>query len=137
MYDNLAIIAIFALAFSAIAGRVERSWVTGPMFYIFFGLIAGPVGAGLHPPTCGAVELRVVADLTLALVLFIDAANADLKTLRTYVTIPRRMLLVGLPICIALGTWVGTLVFPTVSLFELCLLATMLARRRMRPSARA
>jgi len=35
MYDNLAIIAIFALAFSAFAGRVERSWVTGPMVYIF------------------------------------------------------------------------------------------------------
>ena len=48
MYDNLAIIAIFALAFSAIAGRVERSWVTGPMVYIFFGLIVGPVGLGWY-----------------------------------------------------------------------------------------
>ena len=127
MYNNLAIIAIFAFAFSAIAGRVERSWVTGPMFYIFFGLIVGPVGLGFIHLRVGAVELRVIADLTLALVLFIDAANADLKTLRTHATIPRRMLLVGLPICIALGAWVGTLVFPTVSLLELCLLATMLA----------
>ena len=127
MYDNLAIIAIFALAFSAIAGRVERSWLTGPIIYIFFGLIAGPVGLGFIDLNVDAVELRVVADLTLALVLFIDAANADLKTLRTYATLPRRMLLLGLPICIALGALVGTLVFPTVSLFELCLLATMLA----------
>ena len=85
------------------------------------------MGLGLLDLGVDAVELRVVADLALALVLFIDAANADLKTLRTYVTIPRRMLLLGLPICIALGTWVGTLVFPTVSLLELCLLATMLA----------
>ena len=97
MYDNLAIIAIFALAFSAIAGRVERSWLTGPMVYVFFGLIVGPVGLGFIHLNVGAVELRVVADLTLALVLFIDAANADLKTLRTHATLPRRMLLVGLP----------------------------------------
>ena len=74
-----------------------------------------------------AVELRVVADLALALVLFIDAANADLKTLRSHAMIPRRMLLVGLPICIALGAFLGTLIFPDVPLFELCLLATMLA----------
>jgi NhaP-type Na+/H+ or K+/H+ antiporter len=74
---------------------VERSWLTGPMVYVFFGLIAGPVGLGLIHLRVGAPEFRVVADLTLALVLFIDAANADLNTLRTYATIPRRMLLVG------------------------------------------
>ena len=50
------------------------------MFYIFFGLIVGPVGLGFIHLRVGAVELRVIADLTLALVLFIDAANADLTT---------------------------------------------------------
>jgi NhaP-type Na+/H+ or K+/H+ antiporter len=79
MYNNLATLAIFAFAFSAIAGRVERGWVTGPIIYIFFGLIAGPVGLGFIDLNVDAVELRVIADLTLALVLFIDAANADLK----------------------------------------------------------
>jgi len=74
-----------------------------------------------------AVELRVIADLTLALVLFIDAANANLKTLATHAVIPRRMLLIGLPLCIVLGVAMGRLVFPDVALFELCLLATMLA----------
>ncbi len=103
MYNDLATLAIFAFVFSAIAGRVERSWVTGPIIFIGFGLIAGPVGLGFIDLDVDAVELRVIADLTLALVLFIDAANADLKTLRSHATIPRRMLLLGLPICIALG----------------------------------
>jgi NhaP-type Na+/H+ or K+/H+ antiporter len=39
----------------------------------------------------------------------------------------RRMLLIGLPLCIALGIGLGVLVFPDVSFFELCILATMLA----------
>jgi NhaP-type Na+/H+ or K+/H+ antiporter len=95
--------------------------------YIFFGLIAGPVGLGFIDLDIHAVELRVVADLALALVLFIDAANADLKILRSHATIPRRMLLLGLPVCIALGAGVGILVFPDVPVFELCLLATILA----------
>ena len=42
MYDNLAILAAFAFLFSAIAGRVERSAVTGPMIYVFFGLLERP-----------------------------------------------------------------------------------------------
>ena len=127
MYNNLAVLAIFAFLFSAIAGRVERSVITGPMVYIFFGLLAGPLGFGFLHMDVNAIEMRVIADLTLALVLFLDAANADLKTLRTHAAIPQRMLGIGLPLCIALGAYIGTLVFPDVSLWEVCILATMLA----------
>jgi NhaP-type Na+/H+ or K+/H+ antiporter len=118
---------LFAFVFSVIAGRVERSAVSGPIIFIAFGLIAGPVGLGLLDMDVKAVELRVVADLTLALVLFIDAANADLATLRTHATIPRRMLLIGLPLCIALGVGTGLVIFPDISFYEICILATMLA----------
>ena len=79
MYDNLAILAAFAFLFSAIAGRVERSVITGPTIYVLFGLLAGPVVFGIIELDVQAVEIRVIADLTLALVLFIDAANADLS----------------------------------------------------------
>jgi NhaP-type Na+/H+ or K+/H+ antiporter len=118
---------LFAFVYSVIAGRVERSAVSGPIIFIAFGLIAGPVGLGLLDMDVTAVELRVVADLTLALVLFIDAANADLATLRTHATIPRRMLLIGLPLCIVLGVGVGVVIFPDISFYEICILATMLA----------
>lgn len=127
MYENVAIMVLFAFAFSVIAGKVERSAISGPMVFIGFGLIAGPYGFGVLDMDVQNVELRVVADLTLALVLFIDAANADLKTLRTHATIPRRMLLIGLPLCIALGVGLGVVIFPDISIYELCLLATMLA----------
>jgi len=127
MYSNVAVMVLFAFVFSVIAGRVERSAVSGPIIFIAFGLIAGPVGLGLLDMDVKAVELRVVADLTLALVLFIDAANADLATLRTHATIPRRMLLIGLPLCIALGVGTGLVIFPDISFYEICILATMLA----------
>ena len=127
MYENLATLVVFAFIFSVVAGRIERSTITGPMVFIAFGVIAGPVGLGFLNLEVTNVELRVVADLTLALVLFIDAANADLSTLRSHARIPRRMLLIGLPLCIALGAGVGMVVFPDISLFELCILATMLA----------
>ncbi|MDX2350425.1 MAG: cation:proton antiporter [Porticoccus sp.] len=127
MYENLATLAIFAFAFSVIAGRIERSTISGPIIFILFGLVAGPLGFGLLALEVNAVELRVVADLTLALVLFIDASNADLSVLRLHSVIPKRMLTIALPLCIAMGIGLGMLVFPDVALFELCILATMLA----------
>jgi len=127
MYDNLAILAAFAFLFSAIAGRIERSAITGPIIYVLFGLLAGPMVFGVLKMDVQAVELRVIADLTLALVLFIDAANADLSTLRTHAIIPRRMLLIGLPLAIVLGIAAGRVIFPDLGFYEVCLLATMLA----------
>jgi NhaP-type Na+/H+ or K+/H+ antiporter len=127
MYDNLAILAAFAFLFSAIAGRNERSAVTGPMIYVLLGLLAGPMVFGVLKLDVQAVELRVIADLTLALVLFIDAANANLSTLRTHAIIPRRMLLIGLPLAIAMGIGAGVVIFPDLGFYEVCLLATMLA----------
>jgi len=127
VYDNLAILAAFAFLFSVIAGRIERSAITGPMIYVVFGLLAGPMVFGFLKMDVQAVELRVIADLTLALVLFIDAANADLSTLRTHAIIPRRMLLIGLPLAIALGIGAGWVIFPELGFYEVCLLATMLA----------
>ncbi len=127
MYENLVSLAILAFAFSVVSGRIERSIITGPMIFIAFGLVAGPVGLGFLNIEVKTLELRVIADLTLALVLFIDAANADRVILRSHARIPLRLLLIGLPLCIALGVGVGMVVFPHIALIELCILATMLA----------
>ena len=127
MYENLASLAILAFIFSVVSGRIERSIITGPMIFLAFGLVAGPFGLGFINIDVKAVELRIIADLTLALVLFIDAANADLVTLRSHARIPLRMLLIGLPLCIALGAGVGMVVFPHIAFLEVCILATMLA----------
>jgi NhaP-type Na+/H+ or K+/H+ antiporter len=127
VYESLAIVAAFAFVYSAIAGRIERSMLTGPIIFIAFGLLCGPSGIGILDINVDQIELRVVADITLALVLFIDAANADLSILRTNIKIPRRMLLVGMPLAILLGVVFGLYLFPDVSLFELCVLATILA----------
>ena len=44
MYAQLAIVAAFVFAFSLIAGRVDRSPLSGPMIYVAFGLVMGPGG---------------------------------------------------------------------------------------------
>jgi len=127
MYEIGAVLGLFLLGYSAIAGRVERSWITGPMVFTAAGFILGPSALGLLRLDLAAVDLRVLAEATLAMVLFTDAANADLRVLRRAVGLPVRLLLIGLPLTILLGLAIARLVFPGLQLLELALLAAMLA----------
>jgi NhaP-type Na+/H+ or K+/H+ antiporter len=61
------------------------------------------------------------------MVLFTDAAGADMGVLRKAKALPIRLLLIGLPLTILLGFGVGVLLVEKLSLFEVALLATMLA----------
>ncbi len=127
MYENLAVIAIFAFVYSAIAGRMEKTIISGPIVFLGFGMAFGPLGLGVLDLDVGSADLRILADLTLALILFIDASNADMSVLKRHRKVPQRMLAIGLPLIILLGFGVGVLIFDELTFFELAILATMLA----------
>jgi NhaP-type Na+/H+ or K+/H+ antiporter len=127
MYIELAVLALFIFCYSLVAGRVERAAASGPIVFVIAGLLMGPLGLGWFDGDVSNTELRVLADLTLALILFIDAANADLAILKRQFRIPSRMLLFGLPGVIFLGTIIAALLFDTLSLFEAAILGTVLA----------
>ncbi len=127
MYDELAILALFIFLYSLIAGRIERSAVSGPIVLVAAGILMGPVAVGWFEGGEIREELRLLADLTLALILFVDAANADLAVLKKRYQIPLRMLLLGLPGVIALGFGLALVMFDALTLFEAAILATMLA----------
>ncbi len=127
MYQELALLAIFILLYSSLAGGVERTWISGPIVFTLFGVVVGPLGLSLLVPEVKAENFRLLAELALALVLFTDAAGANLGMLRRIWKLPARLLLVGLPLTILLGFGVGMVLYPEFSLFEVALLATMLA----------
>jgi NhaP-type Na+/H+ or K+/H+ antiporter len=127
VYLELAILAVFVLLYSAVAGKIERTVISGPMVFTVVGLMIGPLGFGWLNPGRDSDGLRMLADITLALVLFIDAANADLSVVRRGFRIPQRMLVIGLPLTILLGFGLGLLIFDQLSFFELAILSTMLA----------
>ena len=127
MYQNLAILAGFAFIYSVLAGRLARTPVSGALVFVAFGLAIGPYGPGFLDLDVKDEELRLLAELTLALVLFADAANADLAVLKRNFEIPQRLLMIGLPLTILLGFGIGVLVFDGLTLLEIAILATMLA----------
>ena len=70
------------LVYSAVAGRVARSWLSGPILFVATGLVVGPLGLNVLRLEITANDLRVLAEAALAVVLFTDAARADLAVIR-------------------------------------------------------
>lgn len=87
----------------------------------------GPLGFGWLNLDTTATELKVMADLALAMLLFSDAANVNKAALRSGSHIPLRMLLIGLPGVIFLGFLFAWSMFDELSIWEVAILATMLA----------
>lgn len=127
MYVNLAILAVFVFLYSIMSGWLERTSFNGAVVFTAFGLMFGPLGLGYLNLDVDAELLRTLAELTLALVLFTDASNANLGVLKKSFAIPWRLLLIGLPLTILAGFGVGVLVFDGLTLLEIAILATMLA----------
>ena len=47
MYETLALLALFVLVYSSVAGAIERTWISGPIVFTCFGLLVGPMGFDL------------------------------------------------------------------------------------------
>ena len=71
--------------------------------------------------------LRLIAETTLALVLFADASRINLRLLTREIAVPARLLGIGLPLTILAGIGVALLVLPGLSVVEAALLAIAVA----------
>jgi sodium/hydrogen antiporter len=127
MYQNLAVFAAFLLTYSIFAGRFESRLVNGPLMFMLAGLLLGPAALGLLQPDISKAEVKFLAELTLAIVLFSDAVNCNLRVLRANNGLPLRLLTLGLPLTLLAGWLLGCWLFPDIPALELAILATILA----------
>jgi NhaP-type Na+/H+ or K+/H+ antiporter len=127
MYENLAILGTFIFLYSIVSGGLEKTPINGALVFVAFGLAVGPLGLDLLVGDVDSEGLSTLAELTLALLLFADAATANLDELKRFSGIPVRLLLIGLPLTILLGFGTGVVLFGELGLLEIALLATMLA----------
>lgn len=125
MTAGLLIVAFCTLAFALVAKRLSATIVTAPMLFIALGVILAITGIVHHDQAESALHL--VAEIALIVLLFLDAAQIDLRVLRKRHVWPVRMLVLGLPLAILLGTLAAWAVFPTWPLVALALVAAILA----------
>jgi NhaP-type Na+/H+ or K+/H+ antiporter len=127
MYEYLFLFAALIFLYSIFATRIEKMLINGPFLFMLVGIILGPLVLNAVDLKISGLEYETLANLALALVLFTGAASVDLEVLRSSVTIPTRLLLIGLPLTIVSGFIAGYFIFNDLLIIELAILATVLA----------
>jgi sodium/hydrogen antiporter len=123
----LVVIAVGFLAYGLVSGRLQNSVITAPIAFAGLGLLIGQGGLQLADFRIDHGMIHLLAEITLVMVLFSDAARIDLVLLRRDHNLPIRMLAVGMPLTIVLGAAAALLILPGFSFWEAALLAAILA----------
>ncbi|WP_421725207.1 cation:proton antiporter [Bauldia sp.] len=125
MTAGLLIITAFTAAFCMLAKRMSRTMITAPMIFLALGWVLSETG--LFPQAEMRETLHLVAEVALIVVLFLDAAQIDLRVLRVRHVWPVRMLAIGLPLMIVIGTLAAFPFLPPWPLAAVALVAAILA----------
>ena len=125
-YRTGTLVALLFLAFALGSRKLSGSILTGPMLFAAVGFAIGPqVLDWVEIPISNHV-IHALAEVTLVIVLFTDAASTDFKVFRRSGNLPIRMLLVGMPLAMVLRTLAALGLFPGWTLWEAALLAAIL-----------
>ncbi len=124
---ELLVLAIAIFGYALVSGRLAMAPVTAPMVFVTFGLIVGTAGLGLVDLGLEGEVVSVIVEATLVLVLFTDAIRIDLRVLGPEWWLPGRLLGIGMPVMLVLGTLVALVLLPDLTLAEAALVAAVLA----------
>jgi NhaP-type Na+/H+ or K+/H+ antiporter len=105
----LAIVVVWG----ALSGRLERTDLTAPIVFVTAGVALDLTGIlDLGDLTDLAGPIRLLAELTLVMVLFSDASRVRLTELRADTGLYVRLLLVGLPLAVLFGVGLAAVLLP-------------------------
>lgn len=114
-------ILVCVIVYSLLTKAISRTILTLPIIFMVVGYVAsGPIDKLASPDILDQTK-RLVAEITLVLVLFADASHVRMARLRESYQIPLRMLLIGMPLTMGFGIIVVFAIFPE-SGFALALL---------------
>jgi len=114
----LFLTALLLFLFGLVSRLSGRSFVTGPMFFMVVGILLSPLGFNIFEFQYEAPAIRMIAEVALIIILFIEASKIHISHLgKTLSGIPARLLLIGLPLTMALGTAVAWVMFPSINIW--------------------
>jgi sodium/hydrogen antiporter len=89
---TLALLGLVIIVSALLSGLIERSGMPQVAVFLAIGAALGPAGLGALHLSLDSSALRVVATLSLTLVLFTDALSLDLADVRRHVWLAFRVL---------------------------------------------
>ncbi|MCQ0990480.1 cation:proton antiporter [Jiella marina] len=109
---DLLILAIGVFLWALVSRKGERGSVTGPMVFSLFGFLVGGGAFDLIDLSIENAVIHRLAEITLVVALFCDAARIDVSKLDSQHDIPVRLLAIGLPLAMILGTLAAFVLLP-------------------------
>ncbi|MEV6784695.1 cation:proton antiporter [Streptomyces sp. NPDC051098] len=114
MDGTISLVLLLLFLWGLISRRSARVELTAPAVFVLVGLVLatclGSMDLNLSHET-----VKAVAEICLTWILFTDAARLSFPVLRPDLGLYVRLLLIGLPLCIGLGTLLATGLLPGVS----------------------
>jgi NhaP-type Na+/H+ or K+/H+ antiporter len=124
---DLLVLAVVVFAFGLVSRRLEGTIFTAPLAFVAAGVVLGPAGLHLAEFALDEHTVLLLGEIALAVVLFTDAAQTNLRALRQNEALPLRLLGIGMPLTIALGAGVAALLLTDLTFWEAAILGTVLA----------
>ncbi|HEX9788010.1 MAG TPA: cation:proton antiporter, partial [Candidatus Binatia bacterium] len=81
---TLALVGVVIIIAALLSGLIDRSDLPQVGVFLALGAMLGPAGLGLLEVTLESPNLRVVATLSLVLVLFTDAVSLSIAEVRRH-----------------------------------------------------
>ena len=126
-YPIFLFVALLIFGYGLFSKKSGESMITAPMVFVAVGLAASFIPVDFLQGGIRAPFFKVIAELTLALILFIDASTINLRTLMKEKGIPFRLLFIGLPLTMLVGTLLALPLFSSVGIWAICLMAFILS----------
>src|SRR2546423_7850835 len=124
---GLAILSTLIVLYGAVALRLGRWSISMPMVFVAVGFLLGPGGTGILHVSPQTEVVKTLTEITLGLLLFADASTLNLRQVRADAHLPLRLLTIGLPLTIGLGTVLAWGLLPADGLAFAALLGDILA----------
>ena len=124
---SLTIVALVLIAVAAVSKRLSGTPITPAILFVSIGLVVGPEVLDAVDFSSTSSTVRALAEATLAFVLFSDASRIDFGTLRRDLSLPVRLLGIGLPLTIVAGALAAAAIFDQMTIGEAVILAVILA----------
>jgi sodium/hydrogen antiporter len=125
---TLALLGLVIMVSALLSGLIERSGMPQVAVFLAIGAALGPAGLGALHLTLESSALRVIATLSLTLVLFTDAVTLDLSEVRRHAVLALRVLGPGTLLSAALvalaGWWLLDLSWPAATILGAALAST-------------
>lgn len=97
---TLLLAAATLFLYGLLARKIEQADITAPMLFTALGIACGPLGLNWISTELNDELVMIIAEVTLAVVLFTDASQIRLKHLTQFERYPIRLLAIGLPLTI-------------------------------------